>query len=262
VSKKIVGSFALFLILALALTAAAQPPAQHLQLYRINVKSGSQAQFADYLTKVKEAADKTNAPQSWIVAQGVLGTSGTDYFVAISFDKWSEMDLWKQVPQMLTEAFGEAEAAKIQQMGGDSMWDFETTVFTLDAERSLNIDRSTAANYYQFLMGQVKPEMAQEYQSVVGALMEAQKKAGNQQMWIRRNASLGKSWQVYAAVPFDSWSERDSTGSFWDNVAKAVGAEEASRLRSRLLACYESREIFIIRRIPELSRAASESTNN
>ena len=260
---KILASVALLLMLALAVTAGAQPPTQFLQVYRFNVKSGSQAQFVDFMTKIKEAADKTSAPQGWLTAQAAAGTSGTSYFVALGFNKWGDMDLWNLVPDMLAQAFGEAEAAKILNAGGDSLWDFETTVYTLDAERSLNVDRSTEAPFYQLLIGQVKPDMVQEYQSVVGTLMKAQKEAGNQQMWVRRTSTLGKSWQFYAATPFSKWGDRDAADAdFWANVAKVVGNAEASRLQSRLQACYESREIYVIRAIPALSRAAPSSSSN
>ena len=105
--------------------------------------------------------------------------------------------------------------------------------------------------------------MAQEYQSVVGALMQAQKKAGTQQEWIRRSSRFGKSWQFYAAVPFDKWGEwDDANADFWNNVAKAVGEDEARQLQGRLVACYEEREIFVIQRIPELSRQAPSSTSD
>ena len=262
-SKKVVGSCVLLLVLAFAVTVAAQPPAPLLQVYRINVKSGSQAQFAEYLMKIAEAANKTNAPQGWTTTRGVLGTSGTDYFVFLPSQTWGERDGWSQVPQMLTEAFGEAEAQKILAKGGNASWGSETTLFTLDAERTLHADRSTEANYYQILLGQVKPEMVQEYNSVVGTLMEAQKKAGTQQQWIRRTSRLGKSWLFYAAVPFDKWGEWDNANTnFWANVAKAVGEDEARHLQGRLVACYEEREIFVIQRIPELSRAAPGSSSN
>ncbi len=103
--------------------------------------------------------------------------------------------------------------------------------------------------------------MAQEYNSVVGTLMEAQKKAGTQQMWIRRSSRFGKSWQFYAAVPFDKWGEWDDS-DFWATVAKAVGEDQARHLQSRLQKCYEEREIFVVQSLPELSREAPSSTSN
>ena len=92
------------------LTPRAFAQAQHFQVYTINVKPGSEGDFASYMTKIKEAADKVGAPQSWGTWQAALGTSGSNYYVTLQFDTWGQRDMWDQVPVMLTKAFGEAEA--------------------------------------------------------------------------------------------------------------------------------------------------------
>ena len=140
VSKKIVGACGFLLVAAFAVTASAQ--SQHIQLYQIQVKSGSEAEFTAFIKKLVEAADKTESSMEWLTAQGILGTAGTNYYIFMDFDSWSERDAWVEAPQLLAEAFGEAEARKIMKMGGESMWNFESTVFDLDEERSRSDDQS------------------------------------------------------------------------------------------------------------------------
>jgi len=263
-SKKIIGVFAFLLALSLAVSTTAQP-AKHLQLYTIHVKSGAEGAFTAYMKKIVEAANETGAPQGWGTGQGVLGTAGTNFYVFVGFDKWGERDAWNQVPEMLTKAFGQDEAQKIGKMGGDAMWGFETRVFDLDADRSWNIDSPGVgrAPFLQMLIGKVKPDMVMEYQSVVSELKEAQIKAGATRPAIRRTSRFGPSFEFYYATPFQTWGDwDDSTSNFWANVAKAKGENEAVHLRSRLLSCYEEREIFVIQILPELNRTAPESTSN
>ena len=60
VIRKVKGVCAFLSVTALASSAAAQAsmPAKHVQLVTIQVKSGADAQFADYLKKIVEAANK------------------------------------------------------------------------------------------------------------------------------------------------------------------------------------------------------------
>ena len=48
----------LFLIVAFATTALAQAPSQFLTVYTINVRPGANSQFTEYITKIKEGAEK------------------------------------------------------------------------------------------------------------------------------------------------------------------------------------------------------------
>ena len=73
--SKIVGACGFLLVAAFAATASAQ--SQHIQLYQIQVKSGSEAEFTAFIKKLVEAADKTESSMEWLTAQGVLGTAGT-----------------------------------------------------------------------------------------------------------------------------------------------------------------------------------------
>ena len=78
-------------ILAVAASGLAQNmPAKHLQLIEINVKSGAEGQFEDYVKKIIEAADKVGAPQGWTFAQPVMG--GRDRLITCSFSSTSSVN--------------------------------------------------------------------------------------------------------------------------------------------------------------------------
>jgi hypothetical protein len=243
--------------------AQAGMPAKFIQMVEIQVKAGSQMQFEAYMKKIVEAANKVNASQGWIAAQAALGTDGTKYYAVLGFNKWAERDSWSQIPEMLMKAFGEAEGQKILKMGGDAYWGFSTKILELDEELSWNLKAYPTAKHYQMMLGQVKPDMADEYRMVISKIKEAQEKTAGASMGIRRTNSVGKSWEFYMARPFDEWSELDGAeNNIWQNVAKAHGEAERWRLQKTLQGCYESREFFIIQTRPDLSRQAPAPTSN
>ena len=252
------------LAVALASSAVAQiTPARHLELIEINVKSGSQAQFETYVKKIREAADKAGAPQGWTFAQPVVGGSGPTYYVILQHDKWGERDAWKQIPEMLTGAFGEAEAQKLMKAGGESTWGSKTTVYTLDQERSWNLSAYTEpAPYSLILRGSVKPDMVDEYQRVIARLKEAQEKASRKVPGIRRSSSYGPSWEFYLAIPLKSFADLDEEGGPWQNAATAFGDEEARGLQATRRRCYEKRTQVIIAVREDLSRTAPSATSD
>lgn len=267
VSKKIMGGCAFLLIVAFAVTASAQ--SQHIQLVQIEVKSGSEAEFTAFMTKLVEAADKTQNSMEWLTAHGILGTAGTHYYIFMDFDSWGERDAWVEAPQLLAEAFGEAEAQKIMKMGGESMWTFESTVFDLDEERSWNLSSlgtagtiAGAARYYQLLLGKVKPGMVDEYLSTIARIKVAQEASESKRPGIRRTSSMGDSWTFYAAFPFEKWEDLETVNDLWQNVADAHGEAEARQLQRTLRNCYKERKLFVVQSLPELSRFAPSSTSN
>jgi hypothetical protein len=251
--------------LVLASSAMAQPsmPDAFIQMYEIQVKSGANQQFEDYLKKIAEAADKVGALQEWTVAQASLGTNGTNYYVVVGFNKWAERDGWNQIPQMLAQAYGDAEAQKILKMGGDAYWGFTTKLFALDEELSWNLEAAPSANFYQILLGKVKPTMVDEYRMVISRIKEAQEKVYGSPMGIRRTSRFGPSWEFYMAVPFEKWGDWDKADyNVWENVAKIHGEETARTLQDTLQNCYEEREIFVVATRPDLSRQAPSPTSN
>lgn len=249
-------------VLAIAGGAFAQMPGQHIQFVEINVKAGAEGQFEEYIKKIIEAADKVGAPQGWIFAQAALGASSPTYYVVLQFDKWSERDSWDQIPQLLTKAFGEAEAEKLMKVGGDATWGNETRVYSLDEERSWNLDKNAPAPYYTIMRGKVKPDMVDEYDMVISKIKEAQENAAVKRVGIRRRVRFGPSWEFYSASPFSKWADLDEQGSLWENVAKTHGDTEARLLRKTLQGCYTEREFIVIATRPDLSRQAPSDTSS
>jgi hypothetical protein len=262
--KKWTATGVLSLGVALASGVFAQnAPARYLQLVEINVKAGSEAQFETYVKKIREAADKIGTPQGWTFAQPVVGASNPTYYVFVQHEKWAERDAWAPIPQMLTKAFGEAEAQKIAKAGGESIWGSQSTVYTLDKERSWNLSAYKGPTpYFMILRGMVKPDMVDEYQRVISRLKEAQEKAATKVAGIRRTSTYGPSWEFYLAVPMEKFADLDGQDGPWQNAAKAFGEEESRALQATLRKCYEKRTQIIVAIREDLSRTPPAATSN
>ena len=264
-SIRIMGAAVVLSILALSSSVLAQArmPEKHVQVYELRVKSGMNGPFEQFAKKAVEAANKLNAPQGWLMAQPETGANGNSYFVFIGFDKWSDKDAFDQVPVMIIKAFGEAEGGKILKMSGDAMSGHESKIYTLDEERSWNLEAYTTARHYQILLGRVKPSMVDEYRMVISEIKEAQENTPGAAMGIRRESRYGPSWEFYMATPFDKWGDWDAeTSNVWANVAKHHGEAKGQALRNTLRNCYESREVFVITGRPDLSRDAPTTASD
>ena len=103
------------LFLAMASFAVAQSQFQYVVTQ--TVKPGMAMQYEEYIKKIVEAAEKNGDAQNWNVFMTTDGASGGQYVIVLSHDNWAAKDAWTTPAAMLTEAFGEDEAAKIMRSG-------------------------------------------------------------------------------------------------------------------------------------------------
>ena len=261
VSKSLI--VVLFLILALSATVMAQnSPSQFLTVVTFTVNSGAGVQFEEYIKKIKEGAEKVGAPQTWGTSQIAFGGPGNTYRIVLQFDKWGELDAWKQGSEILEEAYGADEAAKILRSGSMAIASSETSISRLLPDLSYNVDSLTPAPMYQIRLSRVKRDMQDEYRGFIAKLNEARKKAGDRRHVIRRVSVLGRSTMYYSAVPMEKWSERDDREGVWEMIEKAHGANETRRLQETLQACIEESEVFVVTVRPDLSRSSTADTSN
>jgi len=254
---------ALVLVVACTNVAVAQnAPGEFLVIYNIQVKSGANVQFEEYIKKIKEAAEKTGAPQHWGASQLAFGGPGNNYVIALQFDKWGEMDGWEAVPQILEEAYGEEDAAKILRSGGMAIESSETTISRLMEDLSYNLKAMAPAPMIRVRVSEIKRDMQQDYRVFIAKVNEASEKAGDQRTVIRRTSTMGPSAVYTSVTPFEKWSEWDGRGGFWQMMEKAHGPTETRRLQDTLTKCVEKSTLFAVTMRPDLSRLPMSSTSS
>lgn len=254
---------ALFISVATAGVVAAQPPAEFLAVYTITVKPGHTAQFEDFLTKLKAGADKIGLQQQWGVGQVTFGGPGGGYAIGLPFDKWGDMDAWKQAPQTLKEAYGDEEGAKIYRTGTMAIQTSETSVSRLDKALSYNANGGVGAPMIQVRVIRVHRDKQDQFRIVLNALNEAWKEAGDTRRVVRRTNVLGPSAVYTTARMLNSWSDLDGGGGgIWAAIEKTHGEMAARRMRVIFQEAVASSDAFVLAMRPDLSRMPMQTTSN
>lgn len=255
---RLVRLYVVLMVLALCLTPvlAQEGVSKYLHLYEVRVDSSKARAYEAYIKKIVEAAQKVDAPQKWMTFRGGSGTAAGTYFIAIPSTSWADMDGWKLVPQILGEAFGEAEAASILESGLQAMSsaEFKTDTWQLMPDYSTHFDASRyISNMYQIIRTEVKPEMAATYRSLLQRASKVAEGIETGPMTIRRFSTTGASFRFMAGTPFNKFAELDEMNSFWESMREQMGELAAEEFYRTLRASIVKREIFILMLSRDLS---------
>jgi len=89
----------------------------------LNVKIGKEQQFEGYVKKLIEATNKAEPTAYWQMRQRTFGPGNTPgYRAVVQYLTWADLDKQnKPFQQRLTEAFGAADAEKIQGLAADAL---------------------------------------------------------------------------------------------------------------------------------------------
>lgn len=250
------------LLCGFASLAAAQgqpaQPARFLQVITLTVRPTGVADQEEYIKKIVAAANKIGAPQRWTVYGVGMGGPGYTYSVALPFDNWTEVDGWSTIPQMLSKAYGEAEAARMIKVARASVERTETAVYRLLPDLSTRPRMfDPPAAFIQLFVTDVEPEMVPTWESFLARQKAAQEKAPQAPTAIRRVAVLGASNRYVTALPFNKYAERDSWPSALDVLRQAYGETEARSLTETRLRSTREARILVLAYRPDLSRPAA-----
>ncbi len=256
---KIAKSFALGLSCVLATVGAAQAqsqPKQFVQLLTVHATPQGALDYEAFAKKVMAAAEKIGQNQRVLTFQVTTGGPGYTYMIASYFDKWAETDDFLSTPEILNKALGELEGGKALRAGRASIASIETAVFRLLPDLSTKLKAyDPPPAYLQVFRTEVKPDMAREWERVIGRFKAASEQMPEAPTAIRRVAVEGPANIYITSSPYNKAAERDTwPGSFRDVLKKAYGEEEARNLDQRRTDCIKRAEAFILKFRPDLSR--------
>jgi hypothetical protein len=237
-----------------------EQPSEFIQVITVSVKPGAVADYENFIKKVVAGANKIGAAQRWMVSQVTLGGPGRTYSTVLPFSKWSEVDAWPQVRQILVKAYGEAEATRITRAGGEAIERSETAVYRLlpDLSTRPKVFNPPAARMHLFVT-EVEPAMVPQWESYLARLKTAQEKSPQAPTAVRRVAVLGAGNTYVTAVPFNKFADRDSWPTNMELLREAYGEAEARSLNDTRLRSTRSVRQLVMTYRPELSRPMSGS---
>ena len=243
---------------AIALPVVAQnPPTEFIQIITTTVRSNGVTDYEDYVKQIIAGANKIGAPQRVLVYQVGLGGPSFTYNIIIPFNKWEEMDSWPSIAQVLTAAYGDAEAARILKSGRDAIEHSESAVFrtlrNLSTRPRLN---DPPAPFVMVVRTEIDPAMSVSYENYLSKLKAAQEKEPGNRAVNRSVSVLGSGVTYLSANFFSKHAERDNWTAVTDLMKKTYGDAEGQRLSEGSLRAVRKREIFIQSYRPDLSRLA------
>ena len=254
----------LFVVVSLASVPTLFAQSRYQQMVEIQVAPVHQPAFESYVLKVKEAADEVESPVNWATFYVAVGKPDATYRIGLSFDTWAERDQWDTVSAMLTEAFGDQEAAQILRSGRAGIVSQISRIWERLEDGSAN-PRTAAqpANFYQVVIRQVDGEMVPEFRSLQRKWKAAFESVSDGPTVGRSilRVGPGSGATFRRGQPFDTWAERDSWGGR-SLTAEHFGAEEQQLIAQTRRRVVENVESFVSAFRPDLSRLAASPTSD
>ena len=256
----------LVLVLGLVVPAQAQSkPTQFLQLTVVTVRPSAINDYVEAVKKVTAALDKTpGAPVQTVYAVNLGGPAFTFYNI-LQWEKWADREKFPNVGQALTKVYGQAESDRIQKMQRDSIAQVRNEVYAYNANASLNaiaIDPPPA--FINLQRNELVPELAGAYGAALAKLKNAEAKAGDKRVIIRRNGIQGTGFVSYQAVIFSKLSDRDvQNPNAGDALRQLYGNAEATQVQDILNRAIRNRQQIFLAYRPDLSKPkATASSSN
>src|SRR4051794_5389776 len=106
-------------------------PSEYIYVFTVTAKPGAVPAYENFIKKVAAGAEKIGAAQHWMTWMVTIGGPSRTFNIVLPFQKWSEVDGWTPVPQILIKAYGEAEGKRIFAAGGAASESSETSVLRL-----------------------------------------------------------------------------------------------------------------------------------
>lgn len=105
------------------------PPPAHILVFRTEVRPEMVPAYEEYLDKLKAAQEKVEGTPTATRRVAVLGPANT-YVTSLPFDKYAERDSWLPPADVLRQAYGEAEARRLNEVWLKSIKNAEAFVVT------------------------------------------------------------------------------------------------------------------------------------
>lgn len=253
------------LVVSMMLAAAvvsAQSPSAFQEVITIDVKPGHVQDWMDYSTKIKEAATKLGASQTFNIFHVSRGENVNRFYVVLPFEKWAETDSWTSVRRMLIDAFGEKEGLEIWQRGTATEEHVQSSVNRYLPDHSSNMSRYKAevAPLYQVVQTQVRAHANASYQAWLALLAKAQNADESRPPATRRVTTLGSGWLYTSSWPLQSMADLDQAGG--TGVADFYGESAAGRLSDMVGDGVVSRTWLVVHHHPNQSYSGPGTTSN
>src|SRR5262249_2811401 len=227
------------------------------------VRPSMVADYEDYVKKIGAAAAKVGGQPRVSVYQAVQGTRNFTYLSAMRLANWAALDNVTNPADLLTKAFGDAEAARIIKTGRAGIETSEVALSRYMTEMSTNFRLpDPIPAFANMIRTQIKPDGGSAYQEYLTKLKAAQEQTPNHPPQIRVVSVQGPALWFGTVAFFNKYAERESWPNAGDVLRKSVGDVEARRLTEASNRAIEHRETWLLRYRQDLSRGGARANSN
>jgi hypothetical protein len=253
------------LSLVVATAARSQTAPAFTQIVTTTVKASAVSDYEEYLKKVAAARDKIalRAPARSTVYTYRMGGPSFTYLIVSPFVNWAEVDSWVPPAEILTKAYGEAEAGKILKMMRSAVESQKIEVLRVSPDLSRNL--AAAPPPYRFAVlnrVELHPGMGQSYNMALSKIKAATEKGGSFPPQLVSTIVHGATPTYVQVTPFTKWADRDAVPNFNEALDKMYGENERRAIMETTGKATKSRESFVIMQRTDLSWTRKSPTTN
>jgi hypothetical protein len=232
---------------------------------KVRVNPAAVAEYEDFIKKVNAGRVKLGRPEQVYAWQVALGGSPFEYHFVLPFNGWDEIDALPGPAEIVTKAYGEAEAAKLLKI-----WRGAIAEVTLEAHR-LRLDLSTNAKlggptpkFVSITRTEHDRDTAGAYLRLLAKVKKAEEQDANAFPVFRyvQTYGSGEGLVTFAVRPFDKHVERAK----WPNQAqvlrKAYGEAEQLEMSEAFTKSIVKRSVVVFAYRPDLSRVSATASSN
>ena len=213
----------------------AQGAAQMYSTITVEVKPGMNAQFEEFVGKLKAAAEQTNSSFRWLASQSVSGNPV--YSFSRPFGSFAALG---EAGPDLAKVYGAAESARLLGLLQASTTNESTTIYVArpDLSRPAPAVAGAAAAApvaVLFVDLAVRPGKEQSFEEYVKKLIVAVNAKSPTQYWTMRQRSFGpgNTPGYRVVVTFQKWADLDTPPKpMQQTLVEQYGATEGARLEA------------------------------
>jgi len=210
---------------------------QKYDVITVEVKPGANAQFEEFVRKLRDAVEKNKGSERWLASQSMSGNPV--YTFTRPFGTWAG-EFGQAASDPLIKAYGEQEAARLAGLLAASVAN-ESTAFYV-ARPDLSRPRPPAAAgaaaatpvAVEYLDLNVKLGKEQQFEGYVKKLIEATNKTAPSAFWEMRQRQFGpgNAAGYRVVLTFATWADLDTPAKpLQQRLTEQFGAAEGERLQ-------------------------------
>lgn len=242
------------LVFGCTATPAQDTPPPYLSVVAVHVNPGGQAAFEAFLTRYKEAAEKTGSERTWAVSVNAMGPI-TSYTISTPWESFAEIATPPNPAALIDQAFGEGEGAKAAAALQGVVKKTQGRVWRARPELSRPGDNQEPPVGFIVLFIDVNPGANAAFEAYGMKILEASNKL-DEANWATFTGMPGAPSDYLVTIPIWDWKAMDTPTArpIPQRLNAAFGDTEGAKIYADGVAAIANIESSMLKARPDLAR--------